>query len=281
MRVQSSDGVSVAIHEFGGVGRPLLLSHATGFHAHCYAPIARRLGSGFTSFGHDHRGHGNTPRPHDWQVIWERYGDDAQAAAERVAPDGGLIAFGHSMGGASLVMAAHRNPGLFDTIVAFEPIIFPQRLGVPGDDPSPMVQAARARRSTFESYDTAYENYASKPPMQFFDPEILRLYVEHGFEPTDDGVTLRCTPEHEARTFETGATHTLWDLLPDIDTRVVVVSGHIEVERSPAGIAAGISERLPDSTYIELAEGNHLSPFIDPDGMADLIRDAVAMRSHH
>ena len=33
--------------------------------------------------------------------------------------------FGHSMGGACLLMAAHRNPALFRRIVAFEPIVFP------------------------------------------------------------------------------------------------------------------------------------------------------------
>ncbi len=277
MRVESSDGVQVAIHEFGGRGRPLLFSHATGFHAHCYQPIAERLSDGFTSFGHDHRGHGDTPRPDDWQVDWDRYGDDALVAAEAVAPDGGLIAFGHSMGGTSLVMAALRNPALFDVIVAFEPIIFPQIMGRPGDDPSPMVAAARNRRDTFESYAAAIDNYASKPPMQFFDPDILRLYVEHGFAPSvdGDGVTLRCAPEHEARTFERGATHNVFDLLPQIETRIVVVSGKVEVERSPAGIAESIAQRLPNSTYIELAAGNHLSPFIDPDEIARLIRDAL------
>ena len=90
-----------------------------------------------------------------------------------------------------------------------------------------MVTAARNRRDTFESMQAAIDNYASKPPMQFFDPEVLREYVEHGFEPTESGVTLRCAPQHEARTFETGASHDLFDRLPDVATRVVVVAGVI------------------------------------------------------
>ncbi len=127
VRVMSSDHVSVAIHEFGGAGRPLLLSHATGFHGYCYLPIADALADDFTSYAVDYRGHGDTARPDDWQVEWDRYGDDALAAARAVAPDGGLVGFGHSMGGACLLMAAHRDPGLFDVIVAFEPIVFPPR----------------------------------------------------------------------------------------------------------------------------------------------------------
>ena len=282
VRVESSDGVQVAVHEFGGGGRPLLWSHATGFHAHCYEPIARRLGNDFTSFGLDHRGHGVTERPDDWQVDWHKYGDDARVAAEALAPDGGLVAFGHSMGGATLVMAAHANPGLFDKLVVFEPIIFPTpdfptTETAPAGEPSPMVAAARNRRPTFDSYQAAIDNYSSKPPMQFFDPEVLRAYVEHGFAPIDagesNGVTLRCAPENEARTFETGGSHGFWDLLPEVETEIVVVSGEVDEERSPAGIAAGIAERLPNASYIELVDGNHLTPFIDPEAIARLLRE--------
>ncbi len=282
MRVESSDGVQVAVHEFGGTGRPLLWSHATGFHAHCYEPIARRLSNDFTSFGLDHRGHGvtgaSTSEVAEGQLDWYGYGRDARVAAEAIAPDGGLVAFGHSMGGASLVMAAHANPTLFETLVVFEPIVFPTPDAEPADEPSPMVAAARNRRPTFDSYQAAIDNYASKPPMKFFDPEVLRAYVEHGFAPVsdDDGdssVTLRCTPEHEARTFETGGTHGFWDLLPEVETRVVVVSGEVDEKRSPAGIAAGIAERLPNGSSVELAGGNHLTPFTDPEAIVRLLRE--------
>ena len=279
MWIESSDGIQVAVHEFGGTGRTLLWSHATGFHAHCYEPIARRLGDNFTSFGLDHRGHGTTALTNNWQVDWSKYGDDAHAAAEAIAPDGGLVAFGHSMGGASLVMAAHAKPGLFEALVVFEPIIFPAPDVGPKGEPTPMIAAARNRRATFDSYEAAIERYSSKPPMQFFDADILRAYVEHGFAPTGDAgsnqVGLRCTPEHEARTFETGGTHGFWDVLPEVDTRVVVVSGKVEEERSPAGIAASVAERLPNGSYIELTTGNHLTPFITPDVIADLLRDTL------
>ena len=126
MRVPSSDQVSVALHEFGGSGPPLLFSHATGFHGYCYLPIADALDDRFSSFAVDYHGHGSTPRPEDWDVDWHRYGDDTLAAARAIAPRGGLVAFGHSMGGAALLMAAHRAPDLFELIVAFEPIVFPR-----------------------------------------------------------------------------------------------------------------------------------------------------------
>ncbi|TVR24775.1 MAG: alpha/beta hydrolase [Ilumatobacter sp.] len=287
MRVLSSDEVEVVVHDLGGTGRPLLLSHATGFHGHCHAPMADVLADRFHSFALDYRGHGLTERPHDWQVDWNRYGDDALAAARAVAPDGGLVAFGHSMGGAGLLMAAHRDPGLFDLIVAFEPIVFPppeQSEVLPPDSPLPnssLAVGARRRRNRFASLDEAIANYAAKPPLAAFTPAALRSYVEHGFRPADDGdgVVLRCAPEHEARTFEQGNVHRTWDLLPEITTPVVVVAG-ARVEMSPAAFAELIARELPVSTYVQLDHLDHFGPMTHPDEVAELVADAVERLRH-
>ena len=270
----SSDHVNVAVHDFGGTGRPILFSHATGFHAHCYLPIADRLDERFHCYGLDHRGHGDTPRNEDWPGDWERYGDDASAAAHLVAPEGGLIGFGHSMGGAALLMAAHRDPGLFDLIIAYEPIVFPT-----GGDPSPsgaspIVEGARRRRASFDSFEQAIENYASKPPLNMLDPDCLRLYVGHGFRAAPEGVRIVCDPEHEVRTFENGAAHTTWDVLPEIETPVVVIGSGDEM--GPAQVAPNIAERLPNSQFIHQGAANHFQPLVDPADTAELIAELVA-----
>ncbi len=267
----SSDQVSVAIHELGGAGPPLLLAHATGFHGYCYLPIADELSDRFTSFALDYRGHGDTPRPDDWAVDWARYGDDALASARAIAPDGGLIGFGHSMGATGLLMAAHRDPDLFDLIIAFEPIVFPTVAERSSENPSAMIEGARRRRPSFESFEAAVENYSTKPPMKMFAPDIVRLYVGHGFRPAPEGVRIKCAPEHEARTFETGGSHATWDLLPEIDTRVVVVAGGDQM--APAQVAPQVADRLANSLLIEQPDSNHFGPFIDPSGTADLIAD--------
>jgi pimeloyl-ACP methyl ester carboxylesterase len=262
------------VHDLDGMGPAILLSHATGFHGHCYAPLAAELADRFHSFAIDYRGHGATAAPGDWDVRWEGYGDDALAVARALAPSGGLIGFGHSMGGTALLMAAHRQPGLFDVVIAFEPISFPGR--EPGDvrPPSPLVSGARRRRRTFASRDEAYENYASKPPLDSFVPAALRAYVDHGFVDTDDGVALACDPEIEARTFEMGGEQRSWDLLPEIATRVVVVAGKVE-DFGPSSVAAEIAERLPNGTYVECPELDHFGPMTDPADMARVIADAT------
>ena len=274
MLIPSSDHVGVAVHEFGGSGGPLLLSHATGFHAYCYLPLADALADEFTGYGIDLRGHGDTARPDDWHVDWTGYGDDAEAAARAIAPEGGLIGFGHSMGAAALLMASQRNPGLFDAIVAFEPIVFPSDLDRPVGEKSPLVGGARRRRSSFPSFEAALENYSGKPPMQSFEPDVLRLYVAHGFRAAPEGVRLKCDPEHEARTFEQSLDHPLWELLPKIDTRVVVIgSGD---EEGAATIAPRIADHLPNARFLRRDDWDHFGPFVDPTGVAKVIADTVS-----
>ncbi len=276
MFVPSSDGVEVAVHDLGGSGRPLLFSHATGFHGRCYEPVAHALADRFHCSALDYRGHGITERPPDWSVDWGRYGDDALAAARHVAPDGGLIGFGHSMGGAGLFMAAHRDPDLFDLIVAFEPIVFPP----PGPDTpsleSPLATGARRRRRTFDSIEAAIENYAAKPPLGSFTPAALRAYVEHGMRPDPEtgGVTLRCDPEHEARTFEQSGGHPTWSVLPDITVPVVVVAGAVD-EQAPAAIAALIADEFPHGEFHRFDHLDHFGPMTHPEEVAALITEAV------
>jgi len=110
--------------------------------------------------------------------------------------------------------------------------------------------------------------------MMSFDPEVLRLCVEHGFRPAPEAVRLKCDPEHEARTFESSSLNGRWELLPEINTQVVIVSGATD-EASPAAIAKQVADRLPNSTYIENPDWNHFAPFVDPSAMAALISEAA------
>ncbi len=270
--VPSTSGVELAVHDLGGHGRPLLVSHATGFHGRCYLPMAAALADRCHSIGFDYRGHGDTPRP-DGPVDWERYGDDAVAIGRAMhdAAGGPVDAFGHSMGGACLLMAAHRAPGLFRRLVVFEPIVFPPAGIRPQGDESPLAAGARRRRAVFPSYEAAIENFAAKPPLRSFTREALDAYVRHGFRLGEDGqVHLKCLPDTEAATFEMGGVHRTWDALPEIDLPVLVVSGVVS-PMQPSSIAAGVAERLPSSRYLELPEFDHFAPMTHPDEMAAIV----------
>jgi len=291
MRVPSSDGVQLAVYELANEpptshGSPLLIAHATGFHGPIYQQLANELVDVAHCVAFDFRGHGDTPLPVSSSgtdqatdaIDWERYGDDATAMATWLVERAGepIVAFGHSMGGACLLMAAHRNPDLFRRIIAFEPIVFPPVELMPYDVESPMVTSARRRRATFPSFEDAIANYASKPPLNAFTPEALDVYVRHGFALGPDGaVHLKCRPETEAGTFAAGGSHRTWDYLPEITTDVLVVAGRID-EMSPAAIAVHITERLPNGRCLQLDDMDHFGPMTHPAEVAAIIRAEIS-----
>jgi pimeloyl-ACP methyl ester carboxylesterase len=286
-RVSSSDGVAVAVHELAGdtgADHPVvLIAHATGFHGHAYLPVAEALAPRFHTYALDFRGHGDTPLEPGWEVEWERYGDDAIAAAEEVAAlpgaDRGLIGFGHSMGGTALLLAAQRRPAMFSVLVLFEPIVPPidPSAAIPDSHPvTPLVTATRRRRTMFPSIEEARANYAAKPPLNAFDPRALDAYVRHGFHPDVDGagVRLKCDPELEARTFEAGTTQRTWEVLPAVTVPAVVVSGRVGDDQ-PSRFAADVAMALPNGRFVELADLDHFGPMTHPRRIADLVSDAA------
>lgn len=278
-RVSSADGVSIAVHELAGDPSlpTLLVSHATGFHAWCYAPLARALGERYHVVGLDHRGHGASTVPDDWVVDWSRFGDDTLRVAETIARDGGLVGVGHSMGGSSLLMAAHARPDLFRHLTLFEPIAHPARSDLSDVDMRslPIVQGALRRRRRFASLEEARDNYADKPPLSSMVDDALTNYVEHGFRSVtaDDGSTaveLCCAPELEAAIFMGGRDNGVWELLADIEVPCTVVGGRVE-ERQPSSNTERIADRLPHGHYVLWEHLDHFGPFTHPEDFADLV----------
>lgn len=287
-RVLPGSGAAVAVYDLGGNGREngdgngdggaLLLSHATGFHGRCYLPIATALGDRFHSWTFDYRGHGDTAAA-EQPVDWDRYGDDAEAVSTDVAADSGpLVGFGHSMGGACLLMTAHRRPQVFQRLVVFEPIVFPPTVSPAASQADNSLAAgARRRRVSFPSFAAASANFASKPPLSAFSPDALDAYVRYGFAEQPDGtVQLKCRPETEASTFETGGNHHTWALLAEITIPVLVVAGRPQ-ETQPSRVAADIAGALPNGSYLQLDHLDHFGPMTAPDEIAEIIATFAAV----
>jgi pimeloyl-ACP methyl ester carboxylesterase len=264
------------MHDLGGdpSAPPVLFSHATGFHGRAYQALADALADRYHCVAFDHRGHGATAAPLEWEagrgVDWARYGDDAEAAALAVAPDGGLVGFGHSMGAATLLLTASRRPAQFGRLVLFEPITGRFADSV---DPEtcPLVVGARRRRRRFASVDEAYANFASKRPLDVMTPASLRAYVEHGLRTTADGdVELCCSPEVEAATFAASPSNGVWDLLPQIEVPTLIVAGHVEPTQ-PSSMAAAVADRLPNAELVVFDDQTHFGPFSHPHEVAALL----------
>ena len=281
--VSSSNKVQLSAYKYpaesGTTAPTVLFCHPTGFHGRCFEPTIESLVDEHECVSFDFRGHGDSVVNPDWPIVWQGYGDDALAIAKQISKP--TIAVGHSMGGAALVMAALEAPQLFRALILYEPIIFPsaiREIAKKNSGASPLAEGARRRRKTFASRAEAFANYASKPPMNAFDPRSLQAFVDHGFKDASDFVELKCAPEYEARNFEMGAIHETWDQLKNLQTPTWVVSGAQQTGQ-PSGFAARISEQVNNSHFVEWQDLGHFGPMQQPERLADLVREVDGLTS--
>jgi pimeloyl-ACP methyl ester carboxylesterase len=278
MPVRSADGTRIAAYDLGGSGPDVLFVHATGFCAGVWGPLSGALGD-VRGAALDVRGHGRSAVPAAG-MDWHGTAADVLATVDAL----GLrrpVGVGHSMGGASLLLAEQARPGTFAALWCFEPIVFPPEVvaAAPRDgddaDDNPLVRGALRRRDTFPSAETALVNFAAKPPLSALRSDALEAYVRHGFEERPDGsVTLRCRPETEAATFRMGSRHDAWDRLDEVACPVLVAVGR--PEGVPALLAPGVAGRLGDARLEEHPDLGHFGPLEDPTAIAGSVRRLVA-----
>lgn len=272
MRLSSTDDVTLELHDLGGEGPPLLIAHATGFCGGAYRPMAAYLVDRFHIWALDFRGHGDSTMAGDGGMSWQGTGEDVLAAVDAIDA-GPVFGFGHSMGGASLMVAELMRPGTVRRAFLYEPIIFPKEWGDGGITNNPLAASARRRRPTFASRQEALARYASRPPLGTFRADVLSAYVEHGFADAPDGtVTLKCSPEHEAATYEAPDKPAVAEMAA-IDSAVVVASGARDPGPGPAHFAPLVAEALPHGELRVYAHLGHFGPLQDPATLAD---DAAA-----
>jgi pimeloyl-ACP methyl ester carboxylesterase len=274
VRIASSDGVDLAVHDLGGDGPPLLVAHATGFLAAVYRPMAERLAAHVHTWALDFRAHGDSSRPGS-DLSWEGMADDVLATVDGLGLER-PFAFGHSMGGAALVLAELRRPGTFRGLYLYEPVLIPRGAfpSAPDHGENPMSAAARRRRPVFESRDAAYDNYNAKPPLQVLTPEALRLYVDEGFTETEGGVTLKCRPDDEADVFAFGPVNGAFERLGELTLPVTIAQGGV-VDPGPGSLAPAQAQAIPHGRLV-VAEGlGHFGPVQGPDLVATQVLAAL------
>jgi pimeloyl-ACP methyl ester carboxylesterase len=256
----SPDGVAAVLHDLGGSGPPLLLTHGNGLNAGMWAAVVPHLQAHFHCHGLDFRGHGAS-RPADGFSI-ERTDFDAEVLAAVEALGGRpMAAAGHSLGGATLLRAEMARPGTFSKLWVFEPVLIPDTFER-GDGASMIVEISRKRRVVFDSVDAVYERFISKPPYRDCEPVAVRGYVELGTFPlAEGGLRLSCLGETEARIYE-GGTPMDFAVLGAVACPVVVSRGGAinDANALPPAVAPDIAAALGNGRLETLDGLTHFGP---------------------
>ena len=260
--VRSGDGVDLKLRMMGGSGPDLLVCHATGFHGLAYRPLAQCLKEHFRVWALDFRGHGASGAAPDGDYAWSGMGVDVAACAAAIGGDR-LYGFGHSMGGAALLLAERSAPGLFAGLFLYEPIVLPRGF-FDASNANPLAAGARNRREVFNSRAEALARYSSRSPLGVMRADALASYVEGAFVDLPDGrVRLACSAETEARTFEaSGGLAT--EEASGIDVPATVAAGTVGGVPNPGAFAPAVAEALPQGRFMSFEDLGHFGPLEAP-----------------
>jgi len=239
-------------------------AHATGFCKEVWGPVGERLG-GTPYLAWDAPGHGDA-EGFDPPADWWKFAQHALEALELL--DAPLIGVGHSMGGATLLMAEVLRPGRFSALIVVEPIIFPppyRRM-----EHMPLADRALRRRDGFTSVQAIADSYRGRGPFARWEPSVFDAYVAGGFVEREGRWWLKCRPEVEAEVYRAATAHGFYDRLDEVDCPVLVMAGEQSTTYTTAYVAE-LADRMPHARY-EVVEGaTHFLPMERPGLIAERI----------
>jgi lipase len=269
----------LALWERPGFEPPIVLCHATGFHARCWDQVITCIYER-RALALDMRGHGRSVLPHP--KSWRDFGEDVAQLCRGLSLRG-AIGVGHSMGGHAVALAAALAPGAFSALVLIDPVIQPEARYQSGAR-SP--HFARKRRNHWKSAAEMFDSFAQRQPFAAWNRAVLRDYCEHGLRPAPDGegFVLACPPAVEAWIYEhsTAVDANIYADIEKVRVPVLVVRSAREFVEDPA-IDMGASPTARDlatrfACGSDLRAGwSHFIPMEAPEFTAGLIA-AVAAR---
>lgn len=266
--------------EFGPPERPLdvLFLHANGFNAMTYRQILAPLGTGLRILAIDQRGHGRSTLPTETNGhSWQRFADDLLALLG-VLPERPRVLAGHSMGGATILLAApHMAADAAPAMVLFDPV-----LRLPADVPdaaamadSALVRGATRRNALFASPQAALESYRGRGAFKTWPEAMIADYLADGLHAQPDGqYTLRCAPAWEAANFTTTYLHSPLPALAEPRAPIRILRAEQE-STCQIGPDTAAWEGRPRVQIETVADTTHFLPMERPELVRTALREAV------
>lgn len=285
------DGAAARIAYFTwgpGDADPLVLIHATGFHARVWDRTIAHLARRYRVIAPDMRGHGRSGRTGPIASWREPVSDLAELCDHLDLA--GAVGVGHSMGGHCLVHLAAAKPARFRQLVLIDPVIMAPEIyrqgaahlrGIASVEEHPVAR----RKNDWRDWREMFDRFRDRHPYSLWDRAVLEDYCRHGVVPRPDGAgyELACPPEIEASVYLAHASVDIHRELGRIDAPVTVVRARERPLDQAAAMDFTVSptwpqlaDRFARGRDIYRPDLTHFIPMQDPAFTAALIDEVSA-----
>jgi pimeloyl-ACP methyl ester carboxylesterase len=282
----ASNGVRIAVHEWGDGGAPpLVLVHGGFDFARTFDVFAPKLaGLGWRVVSWDHRGHGDSE--HAELYSWDADLRDAVAVFDHVAGATAIPVIGHSKGGALMTQLADAHPFRFASFVNIDGI--PHRRPIPDlaeHDRTKMLTSeltgwldhrrstATARRKPGTLDELARRRGRMNPRLSH---EWLRYLVSVGAAESADGWRWKLDPTMRMGGF--GPWRPEWALvrLPGLAVPFLGVLVGEQEDMGWGTLPHHVEPYLPTGGRLEMLDGiGHFAHIEQPDLLVEIVTSVI------
>lgn len=267
----------------------LVFHHATAVGPRCYAPYLKALAQDYDVMALAMRPLWADAPPPDPKRGWNLFGDDLIDWIE-ATQDAPVLAVGHSIGAATLAMAATKRPELFKGLVLIEPSGTTRRQALLlGLLPYGMrlrlgpIKDALSSPTRWPSKEAAFADLRASKAFRRFDDQALHALLEGLLVPCDETgpqgtaeVALEYPRAWEAHLYAS-APHTL-PTLTRLSVPTEVIRGRPSLYMDTS-IEAKLKAKRPDFRFTHLTAHGHMMPLEAPIPVAEATRAALARLS--
>ncbi|TGN18913.1 alpha/beta fold hydrolase [Leptospira idonii] len=261
-------GIHLAYYDSESDLPPLLFCHANGYSAGCYRYYHERLKDKYRIIALDFAGHGKSESTLDFKN-WNFFRDQILTLLDHEKIES-VTSVGHSLGGASTLLASAKEPERFKKLIVWDPVVLGWKMiTLSKIFGNPLARGAAKRRKTFRSMELIRRSYRKFPAFAKFDEGIFEDYISSCFKKAENGEEweLCCDPKVESRIF--GHSHYLVFL--DFykitkETHVLIPEEYEVCGPKQAALITGKNEKSSVTVWSGIT---HFFPFEEPQSSLD------------
>lgn len=254
--------LKLAYYDSETPGDTIVFVHANGYSAGCYRTYQNALKNNYRVLGLDFAGHGRSEHSLDFDN-WLFFRDQLLSLLQKELPSGEkVVGIGHSLGGASTLLASKEEPYLFKKAILLDPVVIGWRMTTLAKIfGNPLAKNAVKRRKKFQSIELVKRAFSKFPAFAHWEEEIFSDYLNTCLRPTGNGreVELCCDPSMEAKIFSLSS-YRIFMKFYGIHTETHVAIPEKYEVCSPR-LARLITKKNPKSTVEIWKDATHFFPF--------------------